>query len=225
KPAFYDLVGKYKWEAWTKLGDMSTTEAMEGYVRVFIDSLNNMQLTDEDMDVFEPLVPFKKYLPDQILNNIALKPAFYDLVGKYKWEAWTKLGDMSTTEAMEGYVRVFIDSLNNMRLTDEDMDVFEPLVPFKKEETMSAEENFAAAVKVIRCLPKSGHYKPSDELRLQFYAYFKQATEGPNQTKKPAFYDLVGKYKWEAWTKLGDMSTTEAMEGYVRVFIDSLNNM
>ncbi|CAG2169454.1 unnamed protein product [Oppiella nova] len=91
--------------------------------------------------------------------------------------------------------------------------------------TTSAEQRFEAAVRVIRALPKSGHYKPTDELRLQFYAYYKQATDGPNTTKKPAFYDLVGKYKWEAWSRLGDTSREEAMEGYVRVFVESLKNM
>ncbi len=47
------------------------------------------------------------------------------------------------------------------------------------------------------------------------YAYFKQATEGPNETKKPAFYDIVNKYKWEAWKKLANMSKEKAMESYV----------
>lgn len=58
-------------------------------------------------------------------------------------------------------------------------------------------------------------FQPSDELRLRFYAYFKQATEGPNHTAKPAFYDIVGRYKWQAWTSLGNMSRDEAMRSYV----------
>lgn len=50
---------------------------------------------------------------------------------------------------------------------------------------------------------------------MKFYAYYKQATEGPNNTPKPSFYDLVGKYKWGAWKDLGDMSKEDAMKGYV----------
>ncbi|XP_076642238.1 uncharacterized protein LOC143353044 isoform X2 [Halictus rubicundus] len=50
---------------------------------------------------------------------------------------------------------------------------------------------------------------------LRFYAYYKQATEGPCQQPKPAFWDLVKKAKWDAWTRLGNMSTTEAMNNYV----------
>lgn len=30
----------------------------------------------------------------------------------------------------------------------------------------------------------------------QFYALYKQATEGPCRTSQPGFWDLVGKAKW-----------------------------
>ncbi|RWS11006.1 acyl-CoA-binding domain-containing protein 5A-like protein, partial [Dinothrombium tinctorium] len=80
---------------------------------------------------------------------------------------------------------------------------------------MSTEEKFKAAVNVIKSLPKDGHFQPSNELKLKFYSYFKQATEGPNQTPKPPFYDLVARYKWEAWKQLGSMSKEEAMNNYI----------
>ncbi|XP_017485250.1 PREDICTED: acyl-CoA-binding domain-containing protein 5-like [Rhagoletis zephyria] len=80
---------------------------------------------------------------------------------------------------------------------------------------MSIEEQFNAAVKVIRSLPKNGSFQPSDELKLTFYAFFKQATEGPNTTKKPPFYDIVNRYKWDAWKKVGEISRQEAMVLYV----------
>jgi len=53
---------------------------------------------------------------------------------------------------------------------------------------------------------------------LKFYAYFKQATEGPNKSPKPPFWDLVRKAKWDAWTKLGDMDAQVAMQLYVDEF-------
>lgn len=53
---------------------------------------------------------------------------------------------------------------------------------------------------------------------LKFYAYFKQATEGPNKSSKPAFWDLVRKAKWDAWNKLGDMDAEVAMQLYVDEF-------
>lgn len=53
---------------------------------------------------------------------------------------------------------------------------------------------------------------------LKFYGYFKQATEGPNTTAKPAFWDIVRKAKWDAWTKLGNMDRVTAMHYYVEEF-------
>ncbi|CAL7950980.1 unnamed protein product [Xylocopa violacea] len=50
---------------------------------------------------------------------------------------------------------------------------------------------------------------------LRFYAYYKQATEGQCLQPKPAFWEVVKKAKWDAWTRLGNMSRTEAMNNYV----------
>ncbi|XP_032684416.1 acyl-CoA-binding domain-containing protein 4 isoform X1 [Odontomachus brunneus] len=80
---------------------------------------------------------------------------------------------------------------------------------------MTTEEKFNAAVNVIRNLPKNGAYQPSHEIMLRFYSYYKQATEGPCQQGKPAFWEVVKKAKWDAWTRLGNMSRTEAMNNYV----------
>ncbi|XP_063835867.1 acyl-CoA-binding domain-containing protein 5 isoform X2 [Ostrinia nubilalis] len=80
---------------------------------------------------------------------------------------------------------------------------------------MSLEDKFNAAVNVIRSLPKSGSYQPSNELMLRFYSYFKQATEGPCDKPKPGFWDVVNRAKWESWNKLGNMTKDEAMQAYV----------
>ncbi len=50
---------------------------------------------------------------------------------------------------------------------------------------------------------------------MEFYALFKQATEGENKTKAPSRLKVVEKYKWDAWKKLGKMSKEEAMKKYV----------
>ncbi|KAL5237700.1 hypothetical protein ACI65C_005110 [Semiaphis heraclei] len=80
---------------------------------------------------------------------------------------------------------------------------------------MSTEEKFAAAINVIRSLPKNGAYQPSKDLLLRFYAYFKQATIGPNNQPKPSFWDIINRAKWQAWYDLGDMSKENAMIKYV----------
>lgn len=77
------------------------------------------------------------------------------------------------------------------------------------------EQRFNAAVNVIRGLPKSGSYQPSNDMMLRFYSYFKQATLGPCTQKKPPFWDIVGRAKYESYRGLGDMTKERAMELYV----------
>lgn len=60
-----------------------------------------------------------------------------------------------------------------------------------------------------------GAYQPSKDLLLRFYAYFKQATIGPNNQPKPSFWDIINRAKWQAWYDLGDMSKENAMIKYV----------
>lgn len=84
-----------------------------------------------------------------------------------------------------------------------------------EEESFTTEEVFKSAVSIVRNLPKEGSIKPSDDLRLKLYAYFKQATHGTNDTPKPRFYQVVEAYKWDAWRKLGDMTKEDAMMSYV----------
>lgn len=80
---------------------------------------------------------------------------------------------------------------------------------------MSIEDRFNAAVNVIRGLPKNGPYQPSNDMLLTFYSLFKQATNGKCRERKPAFWDVVKKAKWEAWNRLGEMPKEVAMQKYV----------
>lgn len=57
---------------------------------------------------------------------------------------------------------------------------------------------------------------PGNDSKLKLYALYKQSTEGTNTTKKPGAMDIVGKYKWNAWNQLGDMSKEEAMKEYIQ---------
>lgn len=52
-------------------------------------------------------------------------------------------------------------------------------------------------------------------MMLQFYSYFKQATEGPCIQARPAFWDVVGRAKYDSWKALGDMPKEKAMQNYV----------
>lgn len=52
-------------------------------------------------------------------------------------------------------------------------------------------------------------------MMLNFYSLFKQATEGPCKQGRPAFWDVVGRAKYESWKALGEMSREQAMLNYV----------
>ncbi|KAM4622872.1 acyl-CoA-binding domain-containing protein 4 isoform 3-T4 [Discoglossus pictus] len=78
------------------------------------------------------------------------------------------------------------------------------------------QRQFNAAVTVIQSLPKSDSYRPSHEEMLRFYSYYKQAVVGPCNIARPGFWDPIGRYKWDAWNRLGRMSQEDAMTAYVR---------
>lgn len=63
--------------------------------------------------------------------------------------------------------------------------------------------------------------RPDNSTLLKLYAAYKQATEGDNENDKPGFSDLVGRAKWEAWSKLEGTSAEAAMQQYVEL-IESL---
>ncbi|KAL2078619.1 hypothetical protein ACEWY4_026304 [Coilia grayii] len=85
----------------------------------------------------------------------------------------------------------------------------------KMAESGDHQRQFQAAVDVIQNLPKKGSYRPSYEVMLRFYGLYKQAVCGPCTVSRPGFWDPVGRYKWDAWNRLGDMSSETAMAAYV----------
>ena len=66
---------------------------------------------------------------------------------------------------------------------------------------MDLEKKFHAAVGVIQNLPKDGSYQTSNEMKLQFYAYYKQATVGLCTGARPGFWDLVGRFVVSCYIK------------------------
>lgn len=60
-----------------------------------------------------------------------------------------------------------------------------------------------------------GDFKPSNELKLEFYGLYKQATEGDVSGKRPGMMDFVGRAKYDAWEKLKGTSSEQAMQQYI----------
>ncbi|GMT17448.1 hypothetical protein PFISCL1PPCAC_8745 [Pristionchus fissidentatus] len=78
---------------------------------------------------------------------------------------------------------------------------------------------FAALVQFVQMLPKDGPIQTPIDEQLITYGLFKQATFGPCTTPKPSIFHIVERFKWNAWSKLGDMPKREAKRIYVENFI------
>ncbi|KAG9048094.1 hypothetical protein FS837_000800 [Tulasnella sp. UAMH 9824] len=81
---------------------------------------------------------------------------------------------------------------------------------------------FEKAVKIVQELPKDGPVQPTQEDKLKFYAYYKQATIGNVNTPRPGMLDFVGKAKWDAWDAQKDVSKEDAQKKYVETLEASL---
>lgn len=84
-------------------------------------------------------------------------------------------------------------------------------------------EQFDATVKMVQ--NGEGDFKPSNELKLEMYALFKQATEGDVNGKKPGLTDFVGRMKYSAWENLKGMSSDKAMQTYVNKVGDIMKKL
>ncbi len=74
-------------------------------------------------------------------------------------------------------------------------------------------QQFEEAVNYVQS--GSGDFKPDNDLKLQFYALYKQASEGDVKGKKPGLTDFVGRAKYSAWEKVKGMSSDQAMQSYI----------
>ncbi len=72
-------------------------------------------------------------------------------------------------------------------------------------------DRFEAAVAQSKDLAE----RPDNATLLQIYALYKQATNGDNDEKKPSFSDMVGRAKWDAWSKLKGTEQDAARQQYI----------
>ena len=72
-------------------------------------------------------------------------------------------------------------------------------------------EKFEAAAEAVQELTK----KPNNDIMLQLYSLYKQATKGDVDGKRPGMMDFVGRAKYDAWAALKGTPSDEAKQGYV----------
>ncbi len=78
---------------------------------------------------------------------------------------------------------------------------------------------FEAAVADSKKLPE----RPSNDVLLQLYALYKQATDGDVEGKRPVFTDKVGRAKYDAWAAIKGTTNDDAMKRYVEL-VESLKD-
>lgn len=72
---------------------------------------------------------------------------------------------------------------------------------------------FEAAAKAATQLSQ----RPDNDTLLKLYAYYKQATAGDVQGKRPGFTDFAGRAKYDAWKKLKGMPQEQAKKRYIKL--------
>ncbi len=78
---------------------------------------------------------------------------------------------------------------------------------------MSGEEEFEAAVTRVGGLSKT----PPNDVLLELYSLYKQATVGDVSGKRPGMLDVKGRAKYDAWAKRQGMSRAEARAAYIEL--------
>jgi diazepam-binding inhibitor (GABA receptor modulator, acyl-CoA-binding protein) len=78
-------------------------------------------------------------------------------------------------------------------------------------------EEFDAAVERVAQLSED----PGNDVKLQLYGLFKQATQGDAQGKRPGFTNPVGRAKYDAWAGFAGLSAEDAQAQYIAL-VDSL---
>ncbi len=68
---------------------------------------------------------------------------------------------------------------------------------------------FEAATTRARTLPEQ-----TNDVLLELYGLYKQATEGDAHGDEPGMFDFVGRAKWDAWVARAGMGRGEAMRAY-----------
>ncbi|WP_018479738.1 acyl-CoA-binding protein [Pontibacter roseus] len=76
---------------------------------------------------------------------------------------------------------------------------------------MATQQEFESAVEQSKTLTE----RPSNDILLQLYSLYKQATEGDVNTDRPGGFDFKAIAKWDAWAKLRGKDQEEARDEYV----------
>ena len=72
-------------------------------------------------------------------------------------------------------------------------------------------KKFEAAAQAVKDLKDD----PGNDAKLKLYALYKQGTEGDASGRRPGFTDMIGRAKFDAWSKVKGLSKDEEMKEYI----------
>ncbi|QCR24710.1 acyl-CoA-binding protein [Pontibacter sp. SGAir0037] len=78
---------------------------------------------------------------------------------------------------------------------------------------MATQQEFESAVERSKTLTE----RPSNNVLLQLYGLYKQATEGDVNTERPGGFDFKNIAKWDAWKALQGKTQGDARAEYVQL--------
>ncbi|KAG9315229.1 Acbp from Moniliophthora Perniciosa [Chiua virens] len=90
---------------------------------------------------------------------------------------------------------------------------------------LTLQEKFDKCAKYVQSLPKDGPYQPDVGTKLNYYAFYKQGTEGDVTSSRPGMLQFVEKSKWDAWNGVKGISKEEAQQKYVELLIQNLEKI
>jgi acyl-CoA-binding protein len=76
---------------------------------------------------------------------------------------------------------------------------------------MTLDEQFTKAQADVKTLAA----KPSNDTLLELYSLYKQGTEGDATGSRPGMFDMVGRAKFDAWSKRKGTAKDAAKTAYV----------
>lgn len=89
-------------------------------------------------------------------------------------------------------------------------------IPTHEGTMTDLQSQFDAAVAASKTLTK----RPDQGTLLQLYSYYKQATQGDNNSKRPGLTAFVDRAKYDSWAKLKGTSRDDAMTAYIKLIDD-----
>lgn len=83
---------------------------------------------------------------------------------------------------------------------------------------MATDQEFKKAADDVKNLKS----KPSNEILLQLYSLYKQASDGDVSGSRPGILDLKGRAKFDAWSALKGTEKNIAQDRYIKLVKDLL---